>query len=465
MKWIEVFTAIVFFLGMFLFSCEQKQNRGDIPSLDYTLHPDKYNESMLGKLNQAIEDDSDNPDLYYRRGKMYAEYRNYQQAEEDINRALDYDRYNSGYLYYKAFLLKELGLFSEALDYGQQALRQGNTSPDTYVLLAELSTTLGDIQRSEEYTLKALNVAPHNAEVLYFDAQRDFRKGDTLAGIMKLRKAIERKPEYGAAYASMASVYINQRREDSALVYIVKGMKAAVDLEALYYYHGKVLERNGYKEAALTAYESAVASDSTYLPGLATLGMHYYATGMEDKARRCLERYVRRSDRNIQVNTLLADIAEKRGKGEEAIYYYELVVRQDSSNVNARNSLSGLYEKYRPLTTSAELTDSAALVRDTVSGAEQPPAILPVQDSRKRPDNQSVQKDAVKPKRPVEKAVSNNESLSVQEQPVPKQEIPVQINRPADSVNSSEPKQASESEEEVDKNKKKKKNKKQQGEQ
>ncbi len=465
MKWIEVFVGIIFFVGIFLFSCDQKQDRGDIPSFDYTLHSDRYKEPMLGRLNQAIEDDPDNPDLYYRRSKVYAQYQNFQQAVEDISQSLEYDRYNSGYLYYKAFLLNELGLYSEALDYGQKALYQGNRNPDVYVLLAEISTTLGDVRQSEEYTKKALNIAPHNAEVLYFDAQRDFRKGDTLTGIVKLRKAIERKPEYGASYASMAAVYINQKKEDSALVYIVKGMKAARDLEALYYYHGKVLERNGYKEAALVAYESAVAFDSAYLPGLATLGLHYYAIGEEEKAERYLERYIRRSDKNIQVNLLLADISEKRGRGEEAIYYYELVIRQDSANVNARNSLAGLYEKFRPVAIVAEPADSLeSMVQDTVSGPQQHPAAPPVQDSRRGGDNQTVKREVSKPKAAVEKPVSES-PVPVQEEQVPRQETPVPVNRPADSVNSSETNHASESEEGADKNKKKKKNKKQQGEQ
>lgn len=456
MKWIEVFAGIVFFSGMFLFSCDQKQDRGDIPTGDYILYPGKYKEPMLSKLSRAIEDDPDNPELYYRRSRIYAQYHDYQHAVEDIGRALDFDQYNSGYLYHKAFLLKELGQYSEALDLGQRALHQGNTNPDVYVLMAELSMILGDVRQSEEYTERALHIAPHNAEVLYFDAQRDFRKGDTLTGMVKLRKAIERKPEYGASYASMASVFINRSKEDSALVYLVKGMKSASEQEALFYYYGKVLERSGYRAAALAAYESAIAFDSAYLPGLETLGGYYYALGDEDKAEKYLERYVRRSEKNKEVNLQLADIAEKRGKGDDAIYYFELVVRQDSANENARNRLAGLYEKYRPVATVTETADSAEIiVEDTLPASE--PVSSPMQTIKK--DNPPAKRDPVKPKSAVENPAP------AQEEQAQKQEAPMPVDRPADSVNSSETHHASEPEEGADKNKKKKKNKKQQGEQ
>lgn len=452
MKWVWICIGFSLFLGVFLFSCDGKQDRGDIPVLDQAFHSIRHKESMLVSMDQAIEDDPDNASLYYRRARIYADYKSYREALADMDKALDHDGYNAGYLYYKAYLLKEAGYYAEALEYGRKASGQGDTSPDLYILLAELSYMLGDIRQADDYTIKASRLAPHNAETLYLGAEKNFRDGDTLAGIAKLRGAIERKPEYANSYASMAAIYINQRKDDSAQVYIVRGLRSAEDRAALFFYHGKSLERMGFQGAAMVAYESAVALDSAYLPALETLGVYYFSVGQEDKARSYLKRYVTRARRNKRVNLLLAEIAEKNGENAEAILYFEQVLRLDSSDMAVRSDLERLYERLRPIVKEPDSLE--VVVKDSAPALKAPVSSPP--EVKKSPVKQPAKKDSARPAPVVEPAVK--------EVPDPVQETPVQENRSPDSVRGGQETPVSNTDEDSDKNKKKKKNKKQQGE-
>src|SRR4051812_22665758 len=88
LKYIKLLLIIIG-LATAITSCKNKLEDEDIPDVDEVML--NSSEPKLNKLTEAIEDDPDNPLLYFKRAKIYFELKNYNKALNDINAAIRLD--------------------------------------------------------------------------------------------------------------------------------------------------------------------------------------------------------------------------------------------------------------------------------------------------------------------------------------------------------------------------------------
>lgn len=332
-------------MTILLLACDRNKEVGEIPDVDKVLLDS--GEPKLSKLTSSLRDEPDNPDLYYKRALVYNQYRNYEKALRDINEAIRLDDVNSGYYILKSQILFESGSKKEALKSAAKALELGSQDPNVFILLGRLYSDLGNSNKADEFTRKAILMAPYSAEVVYLDALKEFRKGDTLSGLNKLRNSLKIDNNFADSYSKIAEVFYRKNDFDSAMVYIVKAMNLNGEKAKVNYFNGKILESSGYKKAGIESIEAAAQKDSSFLPAFEDLGDHYYATGNLEKARLNYLNIYNHTKTNRKINLGLGEIYEKIGQEEKALPYYRNALNLDSSDINFKNKVAELEEKYK----------------------------------------------------------------------------------------------------------------------
>lgn len=343
MKIFKLFFGIIF-SALVMISCQSGEDKSELKEVDPILLNSE--DPKLDKLINAIDDEPDNAQLIYKKSKVYYEYRYFSKALKDINQAIKLDSKNPEYFLLKAKILRNQENYKDAEIVARKSIDLGSKNPEAYMLLAELYGLLGNYTLADDFTQKASIFAPHNPEVYYLQAKQNLRIGDTTSALIKLKEAVSKKNTYSQPYASIAEIFYNKGYNDSAMIYIVKGLKNAPEKAPLYFYNGKVMERTGLKDAALVLYESAAKEDSAYLPAYAQLGAYYFENDQKSKAFGYLSNYSKYSKTNRKVNLMLGDMAESKGQGEQAIQYFEDALALDTTDKVLKLKLENLYTQY-----------------------------------------------------------------------------------------------------------------------
>jgi tetratricopeptide (TPR) repeat protein len=396
MKYIK-FAAFTLSLTLMLFSCRQKLDEKDIPDVDQVM----LNSAgpRLDKLNEDIERDPENPLNFYKRSKIWYELLDYNKALADINEAIRLDNRQGKFYYLLGRIYQNLDQKTLALKAAERSAELGNKEAGVLTLLAELYDETGNTEKADLYLVQAANVAPHHPEVIYLQANQQLRKGDTTAALTGFRKAISADPKFSRSYVGAAEIYENRKKNDSAMIFIIQGLRYSREKAPLYYLNGKVLERIGMKESGFLSYETAATMDSSFYPVFLKLGDYHYEKGDSVKSISYYSHYVKNDFSKKEVNFRLARLYVNTSQGEKAIPLYEHIVASDTSNIQAKEALKSLYAKYGEKAKPAVKPDTAGISKHT------PPPATPATPApgTKQAEKDTVRKPAVKKPAPASK--------------------------------------------------------------
>lgn len=393
------------------FSCRQKLDDKDIPEVDQVM----LNSAgpKLDKLNEDIEKDPDNPLNFYKRSKIYYELLDFNKALEDINKAIQIDNRQGKFYYLLGRIYQVTDKKTLALKAAERSVELGNKEAGVLTLLAELYQETGSFEQADKYLIQATNVAPHHPEVIYLQANQKLRKGDTTGALSGYKSAIVRDPKFSKSYVGAAEIYEARKKNDSALVFIIQGLRYSNEKAPLYYLNGKVMERLGMKESGYLSYESAASMDSSFYPVYLKLGDYHYEKGDSIKSIAYYSHFVKNDFSKKEVNLRLARLYNRTNQGKKAIPVYEHILASDTSNVEAKEALKGLYAIYGEKTKPAVKPDTTSKP-DSGKTSDQPGAPATVKSSKdsvktdkktttKPAVKKQVKKDSIAPPAPVKK--------------------------------------------------------------
>lgn len=175
------------------------------------------------------------------------------------------------------------GNFKQAVEYFQQVVRINSNSFDAYNFLGVAYSELGEYNIAKENLLIAANAEKYKT------------------------------PEN--AYANLATLEIKQKRYESALRYIEKGMEKNDKFAQLYNLKGVVMENVGKLDDAIAWYQKALtflkAEDATILINIARI---YTKMGNKGKAMDMLEKALPSAtspEIKEQIRNLIKDLEKK----------------------------------------------------------------------------------------------------------------------------------------------------------
>ena len=182
----------------------------------------KY-EMAEGLFSKGIQLDADNPELYFARGSLRQERKEFYPAVEDYNLVIelapdDWRGYN-----YRAQVYSEIGFFNQVEKDLNQARLTG-TYPEDFKQITEMyvANELEDTVRYQNLLVDFRQSYPRDMAYYYYDAQLNFQLGKYKAGEQSIRRLLKKlvSPDYDA-YLLAGKLYAKLGNERKAREYLL----------------------------------------------------------------------------------------------------------------------------------------------------------------------------------------------------------------------------------------------------
>ncbi len=225
----------------------------------YCINKNKYQESIQ-YFSKAIELDPQNGEWNYWRGYAYSQINDALTAIKDYSAALDKGYKNPDIIYKRAKLYFERQIYDNALtDLTTLITQYQSKQYDVYVMRGVCYSQINQISNALKDFNKAITIAPNKAEAYYFRACEYLKQGKTKEpmAIKDFNKSIELEPNNYEAYIKRAIYFYDKQKYAESLEDLNKSIKIKPTAEAFFYKGAVLYEMKKYNEACLELKKSA----------------------------------------------------------------------------------------------------------------------------------------------------------------------------------------------------------------
>lgn len=351
---------MLFAVALFYSSCKQCNTTKEI-TVDKT---DTTGIPGLEAATLALQKDSLNADLWYKRAQLYEANGEYKSAATDMYVALQLDSLRPEFFLYAADLFKHTGEDNKAdLKRGialmQKAIALDSTYTRFYVKAAELAfldTSLeGNYAISIGYLDAAIARDPQNADIYFYKGNIFKEIGDTTKAISSFKTATELNPQHYEAFRQIG-VLLKAKNDKNAIKYLDNAIKVSDKPVDALYAKAELLKQEGVKlydankiaaaieklQGSIDCYKQVI--DINYRNEEAYMGVGFCYYQM-DSVRDAYEYY----DKATKVAPTYAGAyfskgvcAEDLGRIEEAKMLYENCLSIDPEFTRAKEHLRNL---------------------------------------------------------------------------------------------------------------------------
>jgi tetratricopeptide (TPR) repeat protein len=298
--------ALAFLLAVLFTACRHEAPKKEQPS-------ENLGGELLDQLNRRIMENSSNPDLLAQRAAYFRDKKQYQNALNDINRALALDSARAGFWMIKADVLFSIVQVPQAMEAFRKVTALDPSNTEAWLKLAEMSMYIREYQSSLDYANAALKVNS-KLEKAYFIKGFVYKEThDTARAISSFQTCMEVNPKSYDACMQLGILFA-ARGNPLALQYYAQALQLRPgSIETLYdramYYqeaqeynramedYSAILKINPkYKEAyfnlgyihlaylkvyrqAIRYFSDAIGCDSTYIEAYYNRGMSFESLG------------------------------------------------------------------------------------------------------------------------------------------------------------------------------------------
>lgn len=198
----------------------------------------------------------------------------------------------------------------------QTAVEKDKTEPLNWVMLGRVYSTLtvagveGAYDRATEAFTKANELDPQNPLILLLSAQATARTGDNQSALQLAERAVSMKSNYIDALLLLTQLEIAAGNVNTA----IERAQAVATLEpnnpARYYQLGILHSADGDTDAAVSAFERAVALDNSFSNARYFLALNYAELGRPEEAKEQLEIVLQLNPGNELVVDLINQLDE-----------------------------------------------------------------------------------------------------------------------------------------------------------
>jgi tetratricopeptide (TPR) repeat protein len=303
-------------------------------------------EPMLNVLNKAIEEDSDDPELYVKRANLYLALFYYPLALADAKKAIDLESENPANYLVLAKIQYELHNYIEAVKASEKCQALGSNDVELPILQSNIYFHLGDTVRMKKAIEKSEQLVPFHSNLSLLKAKIAQSIGDTSASVNLLRKSVSVNSRNLEALKLLMNVYHRRTMDDSLMYYLMDVRNLADRDGELWYLEGAFYQRRNLNESALRCFRKSIELDSSYYPTYLNVANLYFKSGNLNEAKRNYINYTRFEKENKYVYRQLIDLVTKTESEQAAIPYYEKLSQVDSSNIQVKYTLAKLYRQY-----------------------------------------------------------------------------------------------------------------------
>jgi len=221
-------------------------------------------------------------------------------------------------------------------------------SPLLYDLLGRVETSGKQIDKAEDYFLKASELSPKWLVPYYRVAGLYFNSGEMEKGIKKFEQALEANPDsvrtaftLGTLYQRIGDIEQAKKHYQAILEKHPDFVPAANNLAYIYAEHATGTKQ--LEEALELAKRAAVTQDSAALD---TLGWVYHKLGNSEMALETLNKALEKKPEDPDISYHLAKVLLEKGDKEKAGAVLEKIL-QDGQSLRNKDEIQKLYDSIK----------------------------------------------------------------------------------------------------------------------
>lgn len=197
---ITSFSALL--LSLLLAACgyEQEPGSGNASNLNTIGHP------AIDAVTQQIAGNPEDPALYAARGKLFYENEGYDEAIQDLKKALSIDSLNIDYLHLLADTYLDYYQSQKALETMERAATLYPERIPTLLKLSEFQFILKQYKASMGTIDRILQIDPQNEEAYFMFGMNFKETGDTARAVNSFQQAVELEPELIDAWINLGKL-------------------------------------------------------------------------------------------------------------------------------------------------------------------------------------------------------------------------------------------------------------------
>jgi len=250
-----VVQAALFFLFLVpvaLTSCQNKnknEKAGEAAAI--AAAPDS---SSLMVLDKLIRENPKSPDLFAKRAKLHADKKNFSQALNDITIALKMDSTNPAFYVSQAEYFIYNGEPNSAKKGLNGCLKRFPGNTDIMLKMAEIHLYLKEYGQAKMVLREVPPINSNLPQTFFLQGLVALETNDTLGATRNFQVAIDKDPEFYAAYIQAGKIYAGQGNELA-----IQYFKSAIDLQPqmyeAHYLLGLFYQEHDYLDEASQEYE------------------------------------------------------------------------------------------------------------------------------------------------------------------------------------------------------------------
>ncbi|GLU53747.1 tetratricopeptide repeat protein [Dyadobacter frigoris] len=299
----------------------------------------QWQDDALQSLSDLIIRNTDTDLNYFKRARIYFDREQYSLALEDINEAIN-EKDNVGeYFLLRGKVNREIGEIDNALEDAERAEALQQSSPDLYVLLADIFQVKNKFREANKYLVQAMKMAPYDGSAYYVKGMLLARQGDSLASLANLNSAIAMNPRLIRAYQQSTIIYRKLLNFDLALAFNNKAIKRFPNNAELYFERGDIYKNLSVTDTALVYYRKATSINPK-------LGEAFFQIGALEVKQRgyydallAFQKLIQINPNHPQINYLVAYCYEKLGNDIKAKEYFTYETEKNPADQMALNGL------------------------------------------------------------------------------------------------------------------------------
>jgi len=328
-------SLFTFIITLFLIS---SCNNSDSSNTEST--PAYSNPSVIS-YTKAIEKDSTDATLYYKRSIALADINQDELALKDLNKAIELDPKSTSYLLGKGEILNYLGKYNEAIISYNKALELSPEDIRIHLMIAKSLLLDNKSSSAKAIINRILQNNRDYPDAYYWKAQVFAAEKDTNAAILELKTALQLDP-----YFYEASLLLGDYYAETNNILALSQYKRTFDLDTtdVYpifqtaYYYEQQKNINKTKEV----YKQCITINHDYTDALLQLGRIYLEEDSLEIAKRNFQLAVLSEPANFKTHYELGIAFEKLNIKDSAKLYFSNAYNLNNKYKEAAEALKRL---------------------------------------------------------------------------------------------------------------------------
>lgn len=325
---------IAWFAG-FLLACGGKKTESENAQLGATGDP------AIDQLTQKIAQNPNDPTLYAARAGLFYEKEGYDEAIQDLQKALSFDSTNVQYLHVLADAYLDYYQSRQALETMEKAAALHPKRIPTLLKLSEFQLILKKYDESMRTVDGILRIDPQNADAYLLFGLNFKEKKDTIRAINSFQKAVELNPDLMDGWINLGQLHAGLGNKIAAQYFNTAITIAPKNVDAL---HAKAqyLQDNNDLNGAIEWYKKINAVDPQYEEAYYNTGLLYLDLDSIPQAYQAFDVAIKVNPVFVQAYYFRGVAAELQGKKNQAKADYEQALKLAPNYEAAQEALNQL---------------------------------------------------------------------------------------------------------------------------